>query len=36
NKTKLVISIPNFWLERLNEDILSGEWMNYSDAIVDI
>ena len=36
NRTKLVISIPNFWLERLNEDIVAGEWIDYSDAIVDI
>ena len=36
NKTKIVISIPNFWLERLNEDIISGIWTDYSDAIVDI
>ncbi len=36
NKTKIVLSIPNFWLERLNEDIISGIWTDYSDAIVDI
>jgi len=36
NRTKIVISIPNFWLERLNEDIVAGGWLDYSDAIVDI
>lgn len=36
NKTKLVLAIPNFWLECLNDDILSGIWIDYSDAINDI
>jgi len=36
NRTKIVLSIPNFWLECLNEDIISGIWTDYSDAIVDI
>jgi len=36
NRTKIVLSIPNFWLEYLNEDIMSGIWADYSDAIVDI
>jgi hypothetical protein len=36
NTTKIVLSIPNFWLECLNEDIMSGIWNDYSDAIVDI
>lgn len=36
NRTKIVLSIPNFWLECLNEDIMSGIWTDYSDAIVDI
>jgi hypothetical protein len=36
NRTKIVLSIPNFWLERLNEDIMSGVWTDYSDAITDI
>jgi len=35
NKTKIVLSIPNFWLERLNEGIMSGVWKDYSDAIND-
>lgn len=35
NRTKIVLSIPNFWLESLNEDILSGIWIDYSDAIID-
>ncbi len=36
NRTKIVLSIPNFWLECLNEDIMSGIWNDYSDAIIDI
>ena len=36
NRTKIVLSIPNFWLECLNEDIMSGIWADYSDAIIDI
>jgi hypothetical protein len=36
NRTKIVVSIPNFWLENLNEDIMAGIWIDYSDAIVDI
>lgn len=36
NSTKIVLSIPNFWLERLNEDIMSGVWADYSDAIIDM
>ncbi|MHA1876817.1 MAG: leucine-rich repeat domain-containing protein, partial [Promethearchaeota archaeon] len=36
NRTKIVLSIPNFWLECINEDVMSGIWTDYSDAIVDI
>ncbi len=36
NRTKIVLSVPNFWLEYLNEDIVSGIWTDYSDAIIDI
>jgi len=36
NRTKIVVSIPNFWLEGINEDIMSGIWTDYSDAIIDI
>ena len=36
NRTKIVLSIPNYWLECLNEDIMSGIWADYSDAIIDI
>ena len=36
NRTKIVLSIPNFWLERLNEDIMLGIWTDYSDAIIDM
>ncbi|MFX1389502.1 MAG: hypothetical protein ACFE9Z_05495 [Promethearchaeota archaeon] len=36
NRTRIVLSIPNFWLECLNEDIMSGIWHDYSDAIIDI
>ena len=36
NRTKIVLSVPNFWLEYLNEDIMSGIWNDYSDAINDV
>ena len=36
NRTKIVLLVPNFWLEYLNEDIMAGIWTDYSDAIVDI
>ena len=36
NRTKIVVSLPNFWLERLNEDIVEGVWTDYSDAVIDI
>jgi Leucine-rich repeat (LRR) protein len=36
NRTKIVVSLPNFWLERLNEDIIAGVWTDYSDAVIDI
>ena len=36
NRTKIVVSLPNFWLERLNEDIVTGIWTDYSDAVIDI
>jgi len=36
NRTKIVVSLPNFWLERLNEDIVAGIWVDYSDAVIDI
>lgn len=36
NRTKIVLSVPNFWLEYLNENIMSGIWNDYSDAIIDV
>jgi len=36
NRAKIVLSIPNYWLECLNEDIMSGIWADYSDAVIDI
>ncbi|MFW9988032.1 MAG: hypothetical protein ACFFC3_05195 [Candidatus Odinarchaeota archaeon] len=36
NTSKIILSIPNYWLENLNKDIMSGIWIDYSDAIVDI
>ena len=36
NTTKIIFSIPTFWLDLLNENIETGIWMDYSDAIVDI
>ena len=36
NRTKIIISIPKFWLEYLNEQIEADVWENYSDAILKI
>ena len=36
NKVKLVISLPKFWLEYLNEQIESDVWEDYSDAILNV
>jgi len=36
NATRIIFSIPTFWLDLLNENIEAGIWMDYSDAIVDI
>jgi len=36
NSSKIIFSIPNFWLDLLNENIEAGVWMDYSDAIIDI
>ena len=36
NRTKIVVCLPNFWLERLNDDIVAGVWTDYSDAVIDI
>ena len=36
NTTRIIFSIPTFWLDLLNENIEAGIWMDYSDAIVDI
>ncbi len=36
NTTRIIFSIPTFWLDLLNEDIEAGIWIDYSDAIVDI
>lgn len=36
NNSKIIFSIPNFWLDLLNENIEAGIWTDYSDAIVDI
>ncbi|MHA1611938.1 MAG: leucine-rich repeat domain-containing protein [Promethearchaeota archaeon] len=36
NMTKIIVAMPNFWLDRLNEDILTGVWKDYSDAVLDI
>ena len=34
NKMKIVISLPKFWLEYLNDQIESDVWDNYSDAVL--
>jgi len=36
NTTRIIFSIPTFWLDFLNENIEAGIWIDYSDAIVDI
>ncbi|MFW9988387.1 MAG: hypothetical protein ACFFC3_07010 [Candidatus Odinarchaeota archaeon] len=36
NTSRIIFSIPTFWLDLLNENIEEGIWMDYSDAIVDI
>ena len=34
NRTKIIISLPKFWLEYLNEQIESDVWENYSEAVL--
>lgn len=36
NRTKIIISLPKFWLEYLNDQIESDVWEDYSDAILNI
>ena len=36
NTSRIIFSIPNFWLDLLNENIEAGIWTDYSDAIIDI
>ncbi|MHA2130749.1 MAG: hypothetical protein ACW99L_12310, partial [Promethearchaeota archaeon] len=36
NRTKIIISLPKFWLEYLNEQIEADVWEDYSDAILRI
>ena len=36
NKQKLVISLPKFWFEYLNDQIESDVWEDYSDAILNV
>jgi len=36
NSSKIIISLPKFWLEYLNEQIESDAWENYSDAFLSI
>ncbi|MHA2258888.1 MAG: helix-turn-helix domain-containing protein [Promethearchaeota archaeon] len=36
NRQKLVISLPKFWFEYLNDQIESDVWEDYSDAILNI
>lgn len=35
NRSKIIISLPNFWLEYLNEQIESDVWEDYSEAILN-
>ncbi|MHA2183216.1 MAG: leucine-rich repeat domain-containing protein [Promethearchaeota archaeon] len=36
NRSKIIISLPKFWLEYLNEEIESDVWENYSEAFLSI
>lgn len=36
NSSKIIISLPKFWLEYLNEEIESDVWENYSEAFLSI
>ncbi|MFX1324352.1 MAG: leucine-rich repeat domain-containing protein [Promethearchaeota archaeon] len=36
NKTKIIVSLPKFWLEFLNEQIETDVWEDYSDAFLSI
>jgi hypothetical protein len=36
NRSKIIISLPKFWLEYLNEQIEADKWEDYSDAIITI
>ena len=36
NRSKIIISLPKFWLEYLNEQIETDVWENYSDAFLSI
>jgi len=36
NRQKLVISLPKFWFEYLNDQIESDVWDDYSDAILNV
>lgn len=36
NRSKIIISLPKFWLEYLNEQIEADEWEDYSDAFLSI
>jgi hypothetical protein len=36
NRLKLIISLPKFWLEYLNEQIEADVWEDYSDAILNL
>jgi Leucine-rich repeat (LRR) protein/transposase-like protein len=36
NRQKLVISLPKFWFEYLNDQIESDVWEDYSDAILNV
>ena len=36
NRQKLVVSLPKFWFEYLNDQIESDVWEDYSDAILNV
>ncbi|MFX1277910.1 MAG: leucine-rich repeat domain-containing protein [Promethearchaeota archaeon] len=36
NRSKIIISLPKFWIEYLNDQIESDVWEDYSDAILNL
>src|SRR5512137_2496113 len=34
--SRIIVSIPPFWLDYLNDNIANGVWKNYDDAIIQL